>query len=149
MIMKKLLVFTAGFFLAFNTFALPFNSKLSNSEKEKLSQGQVIARNIDKYKNLSIDSENETAKRLRNEIYDLDPNYLAEMAQIRPVEGNEDLIEKMYEVLSDIDSYAGIPYWSVRHERYFDLYKTAEVVKKEEIIHVEIDGEEKLYCKIK
>ena len=31
-----------------------------------------------------------------------------------------------------MEGYAGIPYWSVRHERYYDLYDWAKVISKSE-----------------
>ena len=111
--------------------ALPFNSKLSSEELEKLQNGEVIARNIDKYKNISLESSEPAANRLKKIIKDLDPNYLAELMQIRPYKGNENLVEKLYSVLSDIDHYAGIQYWSVRHKRYYDLYSTARIIEEE------------------
>lgn len=131
--MKKTFFLASTILFSAAVFAIPFNSKLSDEERAKLENGEVITRNIDKYKNLSIDSESFAAQTLRKEIDETDPNYLAELAQIRPYEGNEDLIEKLYSVLSDIESYAGIPYWSVQHDRYFDLYKTAEIKSKEQI----------------
>ncbi len=131
--MKKTFFALSLFFASFALFSLPFNSKLSEKELQSLENGEVITRNIDKYKNLSIDSENYAAQKLREEINDTDPNYLAELAQIRSYEGNEDLLEKLYAVLSDIESYAGIPYWSVQHERYFDLYSSAKIKSKEQI----------------
>ncbi len=131
--MKKTFFLASAILFSAAVFAIPFNSKLSDEERAKLENGEVITRNIDKYKNLSIDSESFAAQTLRKEIDETDPNYLAELAQIRPYEGNEDLIEKLYSVLSDIESYAGIPYWSVQHDRYFDLYKTAEIKSKEQI----------------
>ncbi|MDE5899392.1 MAG: hypothetical protein K2H09_09050 [Treponemataceae bacterium] len=107
---------------------LPFNGMLSESERTALEDGQVLIRNIDKYKNMSLDSDNEGAVKLRELIKALSPNYLAEVIQVKPYEGNEDLPEKMRGALMNISEYAGIPYWSERHERYYDLYSSAQII---------------------
>lgn len=131
--MKKKIIFIVLSFLSLHIFALPFNEKLTEEDQKVLSEGGVIARNIDKYKNISIKSDNPIVQRMLTQIKDLEPNYLTELIQIRPCDGNENLLEKLNEVLSDIKSYAGIPYWSVRHERYYDLYSSAEILKEEKI----------------
>lgn len=119
--------------ISFAAFSVSFSSKVTASELQTLAEGKVLARNIDKFKNISIESGNPVVEKMKNQIKDLDPNYLAELIQFRPVEGNEDLPERLFKVLSDIPHYAGIPYWSVRHERYYDLYSTAEILDKNEI----------------
>ena len=131
--MKKILSFIAFALSGAALSALPFNSKLSPSDLEKVNNGEIVIRNIDKYKNISIKADNYAVKTMLEQIDDLDPNYLAEIIQVRPYEGNEDLIEKLNNVCSDIPSYAGIPYWSVRHQRYWDLYKTAELFQTNKI----------------
>lgn len=110
--------------------ALPFNSKLTDDDKATLDKGEVLIKSIDKYKNVSIEGENEGIKKIRDEIADLSPNYLAEIVQVRPFTGNENLASEMRAVLEDIPSYAGIQYWSVQHDRFYDLYSSAEVKGK-------------------
>ena len=105
--------------------ALPFNSKLSEADKETLNKGEVLIKSIDKFKNAAIEGNNPGIARITEEIKELEPNYLAEIIQIRPYEGNEDLMHKMRSVLEDIPNYAGIQYWSVQHERYWDLDSSA------------------------
>ena len=113
--------------------ALPFNSKLSEADKETLNKGEVLIKSIDKFKNAAIEGNNPGIARITEEIKELEPNYLAEIIQIRPYEGNEDLMHKMRSVLEDIPNYAGIQYWSVQHERYWDLYSSAYIVGQEKI----------------
>ncbi|MDY5046202.1 MAG: DUF6675 family protein, partial [Treponema porcinum] len=93
-------IFTAAALTA--AAALPFNSKLSESDKETLNKGEVLIKSIDKLKNAAIEGDNPGIARIREEISDLSPNYLAEIIQIRPYEGNEDLMQKMRSVLEDI-----------------------------------------------
>lgn len=125
--------------------ALPFNSKLSESDRATLENGEVLIKSIDKFKNAAIEGENPGIARIREEIKALDPNYLAEIIQIRPYEGNEDLMQKMREVIEDIPGYAGIQYWSVQHERYWDLYKSAVIVGQQKISDTAIQYNADLY----
>ncbi len=120
------------FTAAFSMFAeaLPFDSTLSEQDRSDLNAGKIVVRTIDKYKNMSVQSANAGVEKLRAEIKDLNPNYLAEVIQIKPYKGNEDLMQKFRTALEDIPDYAGIQYWSVQHERFYDLYSTATVVGK-------------------
>lgn len=105
-----------------------FNSNLSKSERALLESGKTVIRNTGKVKKICINEKaSPVVEKALKVIKDLDPNYLAEIIQKYPYEGNEDLINKIDVVIQDVPSYAGIPYWSVQHERYFDLYTTAKV----------------------
>ncbi|MCI7535166.1 MAG: hypothetical protein MSA36_09280, partial [Treponema porcinum] len=64
--------------------ALPFNSKLSEADKETLNKGEVLIKSIDKFKNAAIEGNNPGIARITEEIKELGPNYLAEIIQIRP-----------------------------------------------------------------
>ena len=127
--MNKTTIFTLALvaLTAVSAAALPFNDKLSASDLETISKGEVLIKSIDKYKNMSIDSDNPGAERVRLIVNNLNPNYLAEIIQVKPIKGNEDLDVKISAVLEDVESYAGIPYWSVYHNRYFNLYDTAKI----------------------
>ncbi len=129
--MKKILNFALFFVFNFSLFSLPFNSKLSQEEINKLNQGEILIRNIDYEKNMCLESENPLAVELRASIKSLSPKYLAEVIQIKPYLGNENLPEKLEELLLNVSDYAGIPYWSVRHQKFYDLYTSAEIKKIE------------------
>lgn len=105
-----------------------FNKNLSSSERKTLEEGKTVIRNTGKYKKICINSSaSPVVARGLKVLKKLDPNYLAEIIQKYPYEGNEDLLDKIDEVIKDVPSYVGIPYWSVQHERYFDLYSSATV----------------------
>ena len=126
--MKKIFISIVLCFLSINIFSLPFNSLLSETEKQELMEGKVLIRNIDKYKNMCIEGSNPGIVKLREIVKEQAPNYLAEVIQIKPYEGNENLQEVIRSALENISDYAGIPYWSERHQRYWDLYSSAAVV---------------------
>ena len=130
--MKKIIIlFTL--FISIPVFSLPFNSLLSQKEKDDLLNGQVLIRNIDKYKNMCIEGSNPGIQKLREIVDEQNPNYLAEVIQVKPYEGNENLQEVVRSALENISDYAGIPYWSERHQRYCDLYSSAVVVGSSQI----------------
>ena len=143
--MKKIFTFFTVYLISLASFALPFNSKVTEEDLKTLSEGKVVARNIDKFKNIGIESDSPLVERMKEQIKDLSPNYLAELIQIRPYEGNEELPQKLFDVLSDIENYAGIQYWSVRHERYYDLYSSAKILKQEKISDSRFTYETELY----
>lgn len=142
--MKKLILTIATFFTAISIQALPFNSKLSESEKNELNEGKVLIKSIDRYKNMSISSENKGVKLMRSAIDDLDPNYLAEIIQVKPVKGNETLDEKIYSALVNIESYVGIPYQASSGGMY-ELYEKAEIHKTTKISDTKTKYETELY----
>lgn len=144
---RKIKISVPAVFLicALSAAALPFNSSLSESDLAALEAGEVLIKNIDKYDNMSIESGNAGAVKIREEIRSLRPNYLAEVIQVRPYEGNEDLPERMAAALLNISEYAGIPYWSERHERYYDLYSSAEIVSRTQISDTETEISADLY----
>jgi len=123
---KKLFTFFILSF-SFSCFALPFNSKLSEEEKKQLNNGEVVIRNIDYYKNMCLESQEPLALNLKEMIKNLSPRYLSEIIQVKPYDGNENLPEKLEQLLLNVPDYAGIPLWSVRHECYYDLYSSAEI----------------------
>lgn len=127
--MKKInfIALALAAFTAVSAAALPFNEKLSAADLETINKGEVLIKSIDKYKNMALNSNNPGAVKLRQIVLDHNPNYLAEIIQVKPIAGNEDLDKKIAAVLEDVESYAGIPYWSVYHNRYFNLYDTATI----------------------
>ncbi|MBO4404667.1 MAG: hypothetical protein J5780_04975 [Treponema sp.] len=126
---KKLLVPVLLFTCVFSVNAAGiFNSNLSSSDEKTLNEGKTVIRNTGKVKKICINENvSPVVKKAVGVIKDLKPNYLAEIIQKYPYEGNEDLLDKIDAVILDVPSYAGIPYWSVQHKRYFDLYSKAEI----------------------
>ncbi len=131
---NKFISFTFLFlFSSLSVFALPFDNRLSAEEIEKIQKEEVLIRSIDKYKNMTLNSDNPGAKKLKEIVQEHNPNYLAEIIQIRKIEGNEDLPEKLISILENVEGYSGIPYWSEHHQCYFDLYGVSLIENVEEI----------------
>ena len=127
---KHLLLTTAILFISSLLNANPFNTNLTKAEQEKLNKGEVLIKNIDYQKYMCLDSQyNETTNNITKDVKSLNPKYLAEIIQIKEYKGNENLPEKLSVLLNNISDYAGIPYWSERHQKYYDLYESAKIVK--------------------
>lgn len=159
--MKTYKFYSAFLFLAlfsFNLFCIPFNEKLTSTEQAKLQKGEVLIKNIDTQPKMCLDPETDAVcAKIVQDVKDYSPRYLAEIIQIKPYKGNEDLPKKMAVLLNNIGDYAGIPYWSERHERYFDLYSSAKITKSKKeanktyiTAQLEMDPfglvEEEIYC---
>lgn len=112
-----------------SVFALPasFNSKLSAAEKTKLEKGQVLIRNLKSVKDFCITGGHAKISEAQELIKSIKPAYLAEVVQVIPYAGNEKLPEKISGLIMNVSSYAGIPYWSEKWQKYFDLYTSAEI----------------------
>jgi hypothetical protein len=104
-----------------------FNNNLTAEERVKLNAGEVLIRNIGKAKNISLNPINATAKKAIAAIHDLNPSYLAEVIQIRPYKEDERIIDRIRDILLDVPSYKGIPYWSVTGQTWYELYSSAVV----------------------
>jgi hypothetical protein len=104
-----------------------FNGNLTAEERVKLSAGDVLIRNIGKAKNISLIPTNPAAQKAIAAIQDLNPSYLAEVIQVRPYKADERVIDRIRDILLDVPSYKGIPYWSVTGQQWYDLYSSAVV----------------------
>lgn len=127
--MKKLLIIACMLSAAFSLSADPFNKKLTADERAKLEKGEVIIRNIDKMKNICVE-ETAGTKQILTTMKKLSPNYTAEIIQIRPYKGNENLLSVIKPALLDISAYTGIPYWSVRVQKWYELYDSAKITSQ-------------------
>jgi len=133
--------------LAGSLFAGSFNQNLTEEELKTIESGKVLIKKINYSKYICLNSGLFPEGDKLIQLYkDLNPKYLAEVIQIKPVQGNEDLPERLNEILSNISDYAGIPYFSERHQCYFDLYSSAKIVsesgtenKKEYIAEIEME----------
>jgi len=130
--MKKFILFIASIILLSSSlFADPFTKYLTKDEKSKLEKGEVVIKKLSSYKKLSIAS-NDSTKRTLEIFKKLDPSYITEIIQIKPYKGNEDIIEKVDAALMDIEDYAGIPYFSERQQKWYELYDWAKVTDLKE-----------------
>lgn len=132
--MKKSLLFLSLLFIFSFIYADPFNDKLTAEERQTIASGEILIKNInfDKYMCLTEEAT-PLAPELISVIKDLNPKYLAEVIQIKPYKGNEDLPERLEKLLDNVPEYAGIPYFSERKQKWYNLYDSAEIIEKKEM----------------
>jgi hypothetical protein len=129
--MKKI-VFSLLIFISLTTFlsADPFNNKLTAEERKTIESGEILIKNINYEKFMCFKKgESELGDKLLAEIRDLNPKYLAEIIQIKPYKGNEDLPQRLEALLNNVPDYAGIPYYSEHNDEWYDLYDSAEIIE--------------------
>ena len=128
MFKKSLFPLVLFCFVSNGLFAGVFNSKLTAEEQKKLDKGEVLIKNIAYQKNMCLNKDfNADCDALTEEIKQLNPKYLAEIIQIKPYKGNENLPEVLTQLLYNVSEYKGIPYFSERRQKYFNLYDSAEI----------------------
>lgn len=128
---RKFVFFTLITALFFSLSAEAFNEKLTNEERHIVASGEVFIKNINYFKNISLKTGNtELGDKLLKEIDDLNPKYLAEVIQIKPYKGNEDLPQRLETILNNVPEYAGIPYFSERAQQWYNLYDSAVITSK-------------------
>lgn len=109
-------------------FASPFNDNITQEDYSVLESGDVLIKNIRNKKNMGLKKgESETGDILLKEIDNLNPKYLAEIIQIKPYKGNEDLPQRLESLLYNISEYVNIPYYSERNKTTTPLYTEAKI----------------------
>ncbi len=108
-----------------------FNQNLNDDDKAVLESGNILIKKINYTKYACLENGiSELSDELIARYKKLNPKYLAEVIQLKPYEGNENLPEQLQELLTNISDYAHIPYYSERHEEWYDLYSSAEIVSE-------------------
>ena len=104
-----------------------FNDNLSVAERGVLASGKTLIKNTSSYKKMCLETGNPQVQKLRQIIMEMKPAYFAEVIKEYPVQGMEDLPSVFSALVTDVSSYAGIPYFSERKQKYYDLYTWAKV----------------------
>ena len=111
-------------------FADPFNKNFTADERARVNSGEILIKNINYEKFISLKKgEGALCDKLLAEIHELNPKYLAEVIQIKPYKGNEDLPQRLETLLNNVPDYAGIPYYSERNNVWYNLYDSAEILE--------------------
>ena len=132
---KKIKIFVSAYFLltflSSAVFGQVFNKNLTAEEQKTLDRGEVLIKNIVYQKYMSLNKDyNSDCQALTEEIKKLNPRYLAEIIQIKPYKGNENLPEVLNDLLYNVSDYKEIPYFSERHQTYWNLYDSAEILNE-------------------
>ena len=110
-----------------------FNENLTAEDVKNLENGETVIKNLSSIKKLCAEGGNPVLDSVLETARDLKPAYIAEIIKFYPVEGNEDFPQQLESLLVDVPSYAGIPYYSERAEKWYDLYSEAKILSAQKI----------------
>lgn len=115
-----LLLLLSGILAGFGLAAAPFPG-LTAAEEAALARGEALVRTPSGASRLSPPEGAPGAEELLSSLRRLKPNYLVEViAVVRG--GDAAVLDRLAAALSAPESWVGIPYFSVRHDRIYDLY---------------------------
>jgi len=129
--MKKifLILFSLFAIKAFSADYLScFNSNLSESQIEDLKNGKVVIRNLKSQKETCLMTRNIYANKFIDELKSIHPTHIAEVIQVRPYKGNENIITELENLVTDIKSYRQIPYYTERQGAWAAMFTKSEVI---------------------
>lgn len=98
---------------------------LSSGEIDLLVQGKAVIRSLPDYHSLALAAQGQAADKVRSAVAAVRPNYLTEVIAIIPAADGaaaEVLIKRLAEALAEPEGYVGIPYWSKRQQKTYDLF---------------------------
>ncbi|WP_191014664.1 DUF6675 family protein [Treponema zioleckii] len=127
---RKYFLTAIVFFVPFFCFAdlsHLFNEKAKKTDIEKLEKENTILRSIGSIKKI-IMKETPKSKLVIEPMRRCKSGYMVEIINVRPYEGNEDLIERINVAVSDVLSYEEIPFYDARNKNWEPLYDSAELV---------------------
>ncbi|MCR5316686.1 MAG: hypothetical protein K6E22_00520 [Treponema sp.] len=115
-------VFSSDFLSCFNS------SKFTKEQIQDLKEGKVVIRNLKSPLESGLKTSNIYANKFLKELKATSPTHFAEIMQVRPYKGNENLIAQLANLVTDIKSYRQIPYYTERHGAWAAMFTKAEVV---------------------
>ena len=109
-------------------FASPFNKNIKREDYSVIESGEVLIKNIKNKNKMGLKiGESKTRDFLLDQIENLNPKYLAEIIQVKPYKGNENLPQRLESLLYNISEYINIPYYSERTKTTTPLYTSAKI----------------------
>lgn len=107
---------------------LPF-SGLSDAELAQMQRGEYLFRVLDSHEDSCFQS-GDVWEHLKALLEDVDPNFLAEIVMVIPVDESRDNLQFIRSILLDVTSFDGIPYYSKRNEKWYPLFKNTEILSE-------------------
>jgi hypothetical protein len=110
---------------------LPFTG-ISPEDRARLEAGEYVFRNLDSPEEISFRGTGGEADHIRSVLKEVDPNFVAEIMMVIPVDRERDNLEYIRERLLDVTLFDGIPYYSERNEKFYPLYANTKILSSEE-----------------
>lgn len=107
----------------------PFRN-LSSEEAASVSAGESVFRRPSGWKDLSVPAAAPFAEDIEETVRKLGANYIGEVVLVLPQAANPDLLAVLARSLADVEGHVGIPYWSRRYQKNFDLFTWVKVLER-------------------
>jgi hypothetical protein len=123
------LLLLSGVWAAFAAPPAPLRY-LNADEAARLGRGETVIRSVADYRKLALSASGKVADELRASVAAIKPNYLSEVIAIATVKDDaeaEALLGRLQTALSDPRGFVGIPYWSTRNKKTYDLFDKMEI----------------------
>lgn len=102
---------------------------LTEQEARQLAAGQSIFRQPDNWRGLAVPASASFYKEIEDTVRRVGHNYIGEVILVLPKAQADALLPRLRERLLDFEGYAGIPYWSQRKEKYYELFDWVRATK--------------------
>jgi uncharacterized protein YoxC len=127
----------------FTSNSLPGEIKgLTAEEVDSLKKAKALIRDVNSPSKLAISPFDETASNIKTSVEKLNPNYISEVIALVPYTREKRQLEDLATVLSDIERYVGIPYWSVSMQKTYDLFDKMIILTRKNldgVVYIEAD----------
>lgn len=107
--------------------------KLTVKELESLRAGNAIVREVKSASTLTLAPFDAEAASIRKSVTELKPNYLTEVIAIIPFRNGARQMERLAATISDVEGYVGIPYWSARMAKRYDLFDKMNILSRKSL----------------
>ena len=108
---------------------LPF-SGVSAGELSRLQSGQRVFRELDSYEDARLKPQGPYRRELIDRLEEVDPNFLAEILMVIPVDPERDNLGYLKNALTDVTNYDSIPYYSVDNDKWYKLFYDSELISR-------------------
>lgn len=109
-----------------------FNERLTDEDRRVVESGGVLLRSVSSMKKLCAAETEETMRVIGPMRNGVKSGYIAEIVNVRPYKGNEDLIERINAAMGDFLSFTEIKFRSEKDGNLYPLYRSAELLSSEE-----------------
>lgn len=106
---------------------------LSDAETAALERGELLVRPLEASGKLSLVRDDNATREIVQRIRTIRPNYTAEFMAIIPVKDMaqaDSMLRRIAAVLSDVEGYINIPYWSKQQKTTYALFDRMEVLDR-------------------
>ena len=110
---------------------------LTEAERASLEQGELVVHALKDAGKLSLAYSDTETQEMQRRVKAIQPNYTAEFMAAIPVRDEAQtrtIINQIVAVLSDVNGYVDIPYWSKQQKKTYPLFDKMQVLDRKPIV---------------